>query len=248
MSSTTTTRPKTRRRIAGERRGAVTDAAETGSSAHPVLAPEAGHSQPLAEPVPTHEEPPLPDRPAGSPEDAAGDPDRPARGVRWQPLLTVLAVAAVTAVVLAAGPLIPGVGVEAFADRQEHAATDAARRAAPVAAERAAVAILGYDHRRLGTDRDRAAGLMTDDYRRQYLRTFDGAVLEQAEKLRARVVAEVRASAVTLAEPGRAQVLVFVDQTTHSTANDQPQVALNRVMFSMVEQGGAWKVADITSY
>jgi Mce-associated membrane protein len=63
------------------------------------------------------------------------------------------------------------------------------------------------------------------------------------------VEAEVKGSGVSHADPDRVNVLVYVNQTTVSTANGgQPQLALNRAMFSMVRQGDRWLVDDITSY
>jgi len=46
----------------------------------------------------------------------------------------------------------------------------------------------------------------------------------------------------------RVRVLMFVNQTTLSTANPEPQVALNRVEFDMVREDDTWLVDDITSY
>ena len=70
-----------------------------------------------------------------------------------------------------------------------------------------------------------------------------------APKLRAKVEADVKASGVTHADADRASVLLYVNQTTTSTANGgQPQVALNRVQMSLVRRGGTWLVDDITSY
>ncbi len=44
----------------------------------------------------------------------------------------------------------------------------------------------------------------------------------------------MKASGVSHADPDRVNVLVYVNQTTTSTANGgEPQLALNRVMFSM---------------
>jgi hypothetical protein len=43
-------------------------------------------------------------------------------------------------------------------------------------------------------------------------------------------------------------VLLFVDQTTVSSANETPQQALNRVEMIMVREGDRWLVDDITSY
>ena len=65
---------------------------------------------------------------------------------------------------------------------------------------------------------------------------------------KAHVEASVRASGVTAAGADRVEVLLFVNQTTTSTANSgEPQTALNRVIFSMVRQGDTWRVDDITS-
>ena len=64
-----------------------------------------------------------------------------------------------------------------------------------------------------------------------------------------RCEAEVKASGVAHADADRVNVLLYVNQSTTSTANSgQPQVALNRVQLSMVRQGGTWLVNDITSY
>ncbi|HEU5455739.1 MAG TPA: hypothetical protein VFU85_08655, partial [Nocardioides sp.] len=105
-----------------------------------------------------------------------------------------------------------------------------------------------YSHESLETDRDTAARFMTGDYRTEYLDTF-GLVLENAPKVKAEVEAEIKASGVVHADAGRANVLLFVNQTTTSTANQgEPQLALNRVMFTMEEQDGTWLVDDITSY
>jgi Mce-associated membrane protein len=56
------------------------------------------------------------------------------------------------------------------------------------------------------------------------------------------------ASGLAHTDAGRARILLFVNQTTTSAANDAPQVALNRVMLDMVDRDGTWLVDDITSY
>ena len=89
---------------------------------------------------------------------------------------------------------------------------------------------------------------MTDSYRREYLKTF-GLVLDNAPKMNAVVEANVRASGVTHADPDRVGVLLFVNQTTTSKANNgEPQTALNRVVMTMQKSGDTWLVDDITSY
>ena len=234
MTQTSTTR---RRRIAGERRPATEQAARGPKTKAPktkgptipaVKAERPEATAPAAEP-------------AAAPERA---PKRPVG--RWQ--LVVLGVVAVIAVVLAAGPVIPGVGVSAIRQNAEHDAVTDATRTAPAAAERAAAAILAYDHETLEADRDNASRFMTDSYRREYLKTF-GLVLDNAPKMNAVVEANVRASGVTHADPDRVGVLLFVNQTTTSKANNgEPQTALNRVVMTMQKSSDTWLVDDITSY
>jgi hypothetical protein len=90
---------------------------------------------------------------------------------------------------------------------------------------------------------------MTPDYRKDYEKTFDKLVKPHAGELHARVRAVVKSSGVSHADLRRVEVLVYVDQTTVSTANGgQPQLALNRAMFTMQRSGGHWLVDKITSY
>ena len=90
---------------------------------------------------------------------------------------------------------------------------------------------------------------MTAKYKKEYGDTFTRLVRPNAAKVKAKVEAEVKASGVVHADPDRVNVLLYVNQTTTSTANSgEPQVALNRVQLSMVRQDGKWLVDDITSY
>ncbi len=42
-------------------------------------------------------------------------------------------------------------------------------------------------------------------------------------------------------------MLLFVDQVSRTTANNEPQTALNRVVFTMVKSGDRWLVNEITA-
>lgn len=160
-------------------------------------------------------------------------------------VLALLAVLAAAAVALAA---VAGFSAQRAQDRLE------ALDRAPAAAERAAAAVLSYDFESLQADRDAAAKFLTDDYRDEYVTTFDALVTENAEATQARVEAEVLASSAMLpsdgqeGSPARVPVLLFVNQTTVSTANEQPTVALNRVRLDMLQVDGTWLVDGITSY
>jgi Mce-associated membrane protein len=226
-----------RRRIAGERKG-TRPPLESG--AVPGEAPEGSAGEPST--------PATQAAPAEGVTTPEAGPRREARAVST-PVLSALAVAAVLLVAFAAsGFFVDGVGVAAWRQVDEESQVETAERAAPAAAERAAAAILSYSHESLEADRDNAARFMTGSYRKEYLDTF-GLVLDNAPEVKAVVEAEVKASGVVHADPGRANVLLFVNQTTTSTANEgEPQIALNRVMLTMQLHDGTWLVDDITSY
>lgn len=162
---------------------------------------------------------------------------------------TVAAAAVLLLTALALALLVEGAGWGDWKRVQQNDQVTDAIRTAPGAAEQAAATILAYDHESLEADRDAAAALMTPDYREEYVETFDDLVLEAARERKAQVEADVRASGVAAAGPDRVEVLLFVNQTTVSTANSgEPQTALNRVVLAMEKVDGAWRVDDITSY
>jgi Mce-associated membrane protein len=147
------------------------------------------------------------------------------------------------------------VGVAAYfvAQAQRTADYREALDRAPAAAESAAAAVLSYDYESLEADRDAAAKFLTEEYRSDYVDTFDKLVVDSATETRASVEAEVLASSAMLGgserDPDRVPVLLFVNQaTTSSAASGEPSVALNRVRLDMVNVDGTWLVDGITSY
>lgn len=178
----------------------------------------------------------------------ARSPDSPGRVIRFRIIpfwaLGVLALLAVLAMASA---------IYLFTDYQRASAYEEALDQAPSSAERAAEAILSYDYESLDSDRDAASRFLTSDYSDEYGDTFDSLVRENATATRAKVEAEVLASSSMLQSgdesPDRIPVLLFVNQTTLSTANSgEPTLALNRVRLDMVNIDGTWLVDHITSY
>jgi Mce-associated membrane protein len=225
-----------RRRIAGERRppraeGEARPEQPDEPVSHDLQQPEAREQ---AAP------PPPPSRGTGGPRGPGGG-----SGPSW-PLVAGLGVVALVLVV-AAGVL--GLFTWSWSDVRAQDAVDEATRTAPAAAERASTAILSYGYTSLDADEKAAERYMTPGYQKKYADTFNRLVKPNATKLKAKVEAEVKASGVAHADADRVNVLLYVNQTTRSTANGgEPQVALNRVQLSMVKQGGTWLVNDITSY
>ncbi len=105
----------------------------------------------------------------------------------------------------------------------------------------------GFEHVRLHA----AAKFLTEDYRADYVETFDKLVVDNATKTKASVEAEVLASAPMNSadrDPSRIPVLLFVNQVSTNTTTTEPSKALNRVRLDMVETDGGWLVDGITSY
>jgi Mce-associated membrane protein len=182
---------------------------------------------------------------SASPGEPAADDTSGGRGwaVPW-PVFAVLGVLTALAVGFAAYFLTQA---QRAADYRE------ALDRAPAAAESAAAAVLSYDYKSLEADRDAAAKFLSGGYRSEYVDTFDKLVAESATETKATVEADVLASSAMVGgedrNPNRVPVLLYVNQTTTSTANEgEPPVALNRVRFDMVKVDGTWLVDGITSY
>ena len=238
--SSSTPNPR-RRRIAGERKtaprpsGQATDSPTPAPPPPPAKTPEAATTRPA--------------KPAAT----TGDAGKPTSSRRPAPPRLMVGVVATALVLLltalALALVVDGAGWGDWKRVQQNDQVSENIRTAPGAAEQAAATILAYNHESLEADRDAAAALMTPEYREEYVKTFDDLVLDAARERKAQVEADVRASGVAAAGPERVEVLLFVNQTTVSTANSgEPQTALNRVVLAMERVDGAWRVDDITSY
>jgi len=157
--------------------------------------------------------------------------------------------ATVAAAVLVAAALWLGLQTWSYPDVRNQDKVDRADRSASAAAERAATAILSFKYTTLDADLETATSFMTPKFAETFKGTFESLAAPNAKKTKATVTAKVLATAVVTASDSRAEVLVFVDQTTNSTANSgQPSLALNRTTFDLVNQDGTWLVDDFHSY
>ena len=224
-----------RRRIAGERR--PSRPVEEGTPPGPLDAgpstsdadTDAPSSPPAVSTAP--ESPPPPEAaPRGDSDEPEASPAGHAPGW-WGSTASVFTFVGLLVVVLTLGGVMAALGVvtPSVGDKREAEAAERAAATAPATAERAAEAILAYDHQTLDADQDAATRFMTDDFAEQYSETFEKVVKPTAEESRATVAATVKGSATVRATSDRVRVLLFVDQTTLSRDNENPQAALNRV-------------------
>lgn len=191
-----------------------------------------------AEPLPAE---PLPAEPAR----AEGR-----RGGWWGSRASLVALTVTLVLLLAViGLGLAGLlGNRGLSELREASGVTEAEETAPSVAERAAEAILAYDHQTLEADKDAAQRFMTSQFAKKYSDTFTKTVEPAARTYKAQVTSKVQGTAVVRATAERVRVLVFVDQTTVATNKKNPQVALNRVELDMVLRNGSWLVDDITSY
>jgi Mce-associated membrane protein len=119
--------------------------------------------------------------------------------------------------------------------------------AASAQAEKAAEQILSYDYADLNADTADAVASMTPAYAQTFRRTVDDLLAGAAAKRQGVVKATVMASGVVAADAAKVDVLLFVDQTSTTTAAKTPQTALNRVVLTMAFSDGRWLVDDVTA-
>jgi Mce-associated membrane protein len=214
-----------RRRIAGERRRPEADA-----------------------PAPTSP-PPAPSKTAAPPATEGRVETPESRRERKPGSWRTFTAAAVAALLLIGAALWLGLQTWSYPDVRNQDKVERAERSASSAAERAATAILSFKYTTLDADLQASTKFMTSKFADTFTGTFESLAAPNAKKTKATVVAKVLSTAVVTASDSRAEIMVFVDQTTTSTANSgQPSVALNRTTFDMVKQGDTWLVDDFHSY
>ncbi|MGH3507965.1 MAG: hypothetical protein ACRDO2_12260 [Nocardioidaceae bacterium] len=171
-----------------------------------------------------------------------------ATGVRLLSSRVLVALAGLLVALLAYDLIFWAKLDQSQAQVQEHrASASAAVTDAPAQAERAAEQILAYRYDRLQADADAAKDFMTDGYAQGYQDTVDDLLAAPASQVKAQVTATVNESGVARVAPAEVDVLLFVNQTSTTTLEPEPQTALNRVVLTMVEQGGRWLVDEITA-
>ncbi|MGH3356277.1 MAG: hypothetical protein ACRDOJ_10295, partial [Nocardioidaceae bacterium] len=159
---------------------------------------------------------------------------------------------------LLAGLLVVALALDGFvvwrelsqrqAEEQSARALHSALIQAPAVAEQAAEAVLSYRYDTLDKDVAQARRYLSDGYRPDYVASIREVVQAPAKEIGAVVEANVLASGVVEASGERSDVLLFVNQTTTSAADAQPQEALNRVVLTMIRQDGRWVVDEVQAF
>ena len=152
--------------------------------------------------------------------------------------LRIAVVASVAVLALCAAALA---AVAATRVSHRHA-LDRARENATAAATSGVATVLSYDYRHLATDFQRAEGLLTSKFRKEYDKTTAAGVEPLAKKYQARSTAQVSAAGTISTTTDRVVVLVFVDQTVTNSQLSAPRLDRSRIDVTLVEQGGRWLI------
>ncbi|MGH3519908.1 MAG: VirB8/TrbF family protein [Haloechinothrix sp.] len=183
-------------------------------------------------------------RPRPEPETSAGTPEPPddsgGSGTREggrgpKPLLVTLAV---TLVMLLAAAVT--FGVLWFLERSAAAERDDALAAAEVYA----IDLTTYNYGRIDENFERVQANSTEKFAETY-----GDVSEQLSDLlkehKADSQGEVLTAGVAEFDGNKAVVLVFVDQTITNTNSPQPKIDRNRMVLTLLDVDGEWKLDEV---
>lgn len=150
---------------------------------------------------------------------------------------TLAAVVALLAVVSVA--LVSWIGYD---DGAEKAGSEASR-AATTAAQR----FFSYDYRHIDADIAAAKKLVTGSLAGDYDQTSTKVVKPAAATSKAVVAASVSATSVISAEPDKAEILLYLNQSTRNTKIKGTRLDQSRVQLTMTKVGEQWLISAARS-
>ena len=123
---------------------------------------------------------------------------------------------------------------------------DAPRSEAVIAAADLTQRALSYDYRALANDMEIARARMTPSFRKQY---EDTMAQVRANTLKNKIIlqADAVSSSIITATEHKAQLLVFVNQTTSAQATKAQQLDRNSLIVTLVRGKGDWMLSDLTA-
>ena len=123
--------------------------------------------------------------------------------------------------------------------------TDAdAQQQVIAAAKEGTEAVLSYSTENLDQSLATAKSHLTGGFLDEYSTFTDEVVRPAVTQRGVKTEANVARAAVSQMDPGRAQVLIFVNQVTTSKERPYPALDTSSVMVTMVENGGRWLISE----
>lgn len=136
-------------------------------------------------------------------------------------------------------------GVYLFLYRPDQRVDDATARRAIQAASDGAVAVLSYSYDHLDRDFATAKSHLTGDFLSYYSKFTEDVVAPTAQQGQLTTTAKVIRAAVSDLHPDSAVVLIFVDQTTTSTKEKDPDKTQSGVLVTLTKVNGSWLIAKV---
>jgi Mce-associated membrane protein len=155
--------------------------------------------------------------------------------------LKALVAAAVLSVALLASAGLAG-WLYFYQYRPDQQTDSAASRVALDAATNGTIALLSYSPESLDKDFATAKAKLTGDFLSYYTQFTEQIVTPAAKEKSVKTAASVVRAAVSNIEPDKAQVLVFINQTTTSKENPDGSFAASCVKVGLKKIDGAWLI------
>ncbi len=121
---------------------------------------------------------------------------------------------------------------------------DDARREAVAVARTYAVNLTTYDHVKLDEDFARVLDNSTGSFRAEYTAASE-SLRALIAKFKATATGTVLSTAVVSISTGRADLLLFVDQTVNNSNTEQPRIDRTRMRMGLEKQDGRWLISSL---
>lgn len=128
--------------------------------------------------------------------------------------------------------------------RPDRLTDDAARQQVVAAAKGGTEAILTYSPENLDADLAEARSHLTEPFLGYYSDFTERVVSPAARDKGVKTEANVARAGISQIRPGRAEVLVFVNQVTTSKDRPTPALATSSVLVTLVNADGRWLISD----
>ncbi|MGE2716768.1 hypothetical protein ACQI4L_22160 [Mycolicibacterium litorale] len=123
------------------------------------------------------------------------------------------------------------------------AASNATAAQAVTTASEIATAMLSYRADHVDQDLTAASDRMTGDFRNEYTTLINDVVIPGAKEKRVSAAATVPAAALVSSSKDRAEVLVYINQTT-TVGDDPPSSTMSSARVSLEKVGERWRLAS----
>jgi Mce-associated membrane protein len=136
-------------------------------------------------------------------------------------------------------------GLFYFQYRPDQQTNDAAAQSVVAAAKDGTVAVYTYSDNTIDRDIASAQSHLTGDFLSQYKQYVQSPAPTEAKKNAVKTAATVVGAALMDMQPGSADVLLFINQTTTSAQNPATSLASRAVVVTLAKVDGKWLISSM---